>query len=157
MWAGFPVEYRERLLASPMGQIYKELPRETVRRFITYTDAPTAEPTEKEWEEFEHKLFTMARRAAIRRVRKQFKRPSGMPKPPKRTPGRPKRKEEKIRMVQETIAQWLDSGECKTKTEAVKRATTFFHFQSEDTIWRYLRVASQAKRARPRSAKPSTR
>jgi len=39
VWVKFPAEYRERLLASPMRQAYRELPRETVLKFITHTNA----------------------------------------------------------------------------------------------------------------------
>jgi len=92
VWAKFPPEYRERLLASPMQQAYKELPRETVLKFITHTNAPTVEPTQKEWEEFENKLFATARRVAIRQVRSRFKKLSKEPAQPiKKERGRPKR------------------------------------------------------------------
>ena len=162
VWAKFPPEYRERLLASPMQQAYKELPRETVLKFITHTNAPTVEPTQKEWEEFENKLFATARRVAIRQVRSRFKKLSKEPAQPiKKERGRPKRNKRQVKIIQKTIAQWLDSKKCKTKTEAVKRAAEAFGDGKTplhvDTIWRYLQAASQASRARPRSAKPSAR
>jgi hypothetical protein len=141
-----------------MGKIYRELPRETLLRFIIPTNTPEPEPTKKEWQEFENKLFTTARRVTIRQVREKFKKLSkGLPEPQKQKRGRPARKESHIKAVQKTVQKYLDSGVCKTKTEAVRKAAEALAYgrganYCEDTIWRCLRAASQAKRARPRSA-----
>ncbi|HYY73166.1 MAG TPA: hypothetical protein VE778_06200 [Candidatus Bathyarchaeia archaeon] len=142
-----------------MERIYRELPRETLLRFVVPTKAPVVEPTQKEWEEFEANLFTAARRVTIRKVREQFKKPmSKLPQPTKRKRGRPKLKQERVRLVRETIEKWLDSGECKTTTDAVKKAAEFFGDPGPslhvDTIWRYLRAAN---RGRKPSTKPSAR
>ncbi len=140
-------------------RIYQQLPRETLLRFIIPTRAPMAEPTEREWQEFETKFLITARRAIIRQVRKQFQRLSkGLPEPAKRKRGRPKRKEARVKMIQETIERWLDSGKYKTKTEAVEEARRLFGDGKvslhRDTIWRYLRAA---RHAGPSSASPSSR
>ena len=144
-----------------MEQIFEELPLETLRRFVIFSKAPELEPTQKEWKEFETKLFTAARRVIVRRVRQQFKRPlEALPRPNKvkRGRGRPRLKRERPKLVRQTIENWLDSEECKTITEAVEKAAKLFGDGKTpchiDTIWRYLRHAG---RVGPRSAKSSAR
>jgi len=146
-----------------MEKIYRELPCETLLRFIVLANTPEPEPTQKEWQEFEYKLFTAARRVTIRQAKEKFKKLSkGLPEPAKRERGRPPRKEGKIKIAKETVQGYLDSGECKTKTAAVRKAAEALARgrgtdYCEDTIWRYLRAAKQAKHSRRQPAKPSAR
>jgi hypothetical protein len=144
-----------------MEQIFQELPLETLRRFVIFSKAPEVEPAQKEWKEFETKLLTTAQRVVIRRVRQQFKRPlEALPRPNKKKwgRGRPRLNRERPILVRQTIEQWLDSGECKTITEAVEKAAKLFGDgktpRHMDTIWRYLRHAG---RVGPRSSKSSAR
>jgi hypothetical protein len=156
---GGPLVEARKKAPGMMERIYRELPRETLLRFIILTKAPTIEPVQKEWEEFETKLLTTARRVVIRQIRGQFKKPlERLPQLEKKDRGRPRLKEERAKLVQQTIERWLDSGECKTISKAVEKAADFFSDGKTklhvDTIWRYLRHAG---RVGPRSAKSSAR
>lgn len=144
-----------------MEEIYRELPRETLLKYIIFTETPAVKPTQKEWEEFERKLLTTARRVVIRQIRKRFKEPiERLPEPPKKKQGRgrPRLKEDRPKLVLQTVEQWLSSGECKTTTEAVAKAAQLFGDGKTplhvDTVWRYLRHAG---RVGPRSAKLSSK
>lgn len=136
---------------SSMNQVYRELPRETRLRFIVPTWEPTTGPTQQEWEEFEDKLFTTARRIVIRQIRHHFNKllSERTSRRKRRKRGRPARSKERIKAIQKTIAKWMLNGECKTKTEAVEKAAKLFGDGRiplhTDTIWRCLRAAKRKK------------
>jgi hypothetical protein len=129
-------------------RIYRELPQRTRQEFMILTSAPTTPPTKDEFEEFERRLLTATRRVANREITKILSR---LPDPTKKPRGRPRRKQEKVELVQRTVEE-LEKK--MSKVAAVREAArvlgeggTPLH---EDTIWRYLRV-SQVRRTRPRS------
>ncbi len=129
-------------------QILREIPIGVRREFFILTNAPTVQPTRDEFTEFERQFLATARRVINREIKKRLDK---LPDPTEKARGRPRRKQEKVELVQRTVEKLRKRmGKVAAVREAAKilgEGGTPLH---EDTVWRYLRV-SQASRDRLRS------